>query len=179
MRPEIGPILFEPVTADHYALLRDWLERPHMREWWGDPEEELGYIRDMVAGRDTTRPFLIMLGGEPIGSIQNWYIGDHRNEAWLKDHPWLAEFPASSVGVDISIGEAERLSQGIGSAALNAFVRRLLDEGRETVVIDPGPDNHRAIRAYRKAGFRPVPHLEGRTEGVLIMQYDKNHETST
>ena len=30
----------------------------------------------------------------------------------------------------------------------------------------------RAVRAYAKAGFRPVPHLEGRTGDVLIMQHD-------
>ena len=27
------------------------------------------------------------------------------------------------------------------------------------------------IRAYAKAGFRPVPHLEGRTQDTLIMQH--------
>ena len=32
---EIG---FEPVTAEHYALLDAWLRAPHMRQWWGEPE---------------------------------------------------------------------------------------------------------------------------------------------
>ncbi len=50
---------FMPVQPEHYALLRAWLAEPHMRKWWGDPEVELRFIRDMVEGRDTTRPFLI------------------------------------------------------------------------------------------------------------------------
>ena len=66
-----------------------WLAEPHMQEWWGDPDEELGYIRDMVEGRDTTRPFLIALDGGPVGYIQYWFIGHHQNEQWITDHPWL------------------------------------------------------------------------------------------
>jgi len=30
------------------------------------------------------------------------------------------------------------------------------------------------VRAYMKAGFRPVPHLQGRTGDVLIMHYALN-----
>jgi RimJ/RimL family protein N-acetyltransferase len=167
-----APIGFLPVTAEHYPLLRRWLEEPHMREWWGDPEQELGYIRDMVEGRDTTRPFLITLDGEPVGYIQYWFIGHHQNETWIRDHPWLSELPSDTIGVDLSLGEAERLSQGIGSAALAAFVGRLRAKGYDRIIIDPDPANRRAVRAYMKAGFRPVPHLQGRTGDVLIMQHD-------
>ena len=102
-----------------------------------------------------------------------------RTPTWLGDHPWLAELPPDAVGVDLSIGDAARLSQGIGSAALAAFARRLLTEGHRTIVIDPDPDNARAVRAYAKAGFRPIPHLEGRTGDALIMQYHPNANGTT
>ena len=75
---EIG---FLAVTPDHYPLLAEWLRAPHMQEWWGDPDEELGFIRDMVEGRDTTQPFLFTLDGVPIGYIQAWFIGHHQNES--------------------------------------------------------------------------------------------------
>ncbi|CAK7258573.1 MULTISPECIES: GNAT family N-acetyltransferase [unclassified Shinella] len=171
---------FSPVGEGHYPLLHAWLNRPHMREWWGDPEEELGFIRDMVEGKDTTRPFLIMLDGKPVGYIQYWFLGHHQNEAWTKDNPWLLELPQEAVGVDLSIGEVDRLSTGIGSAALIAFVARLRGLGHETIIIDPDPANARAVRAYEKAGFRPVEKLLGRTgDDVLIMQFDpKANETS-
>ncbi|MET0445505.1 MAG: GNAT family N-acetyltransferase [Pseudorhodoplanes sp.] len=164
-------IAFLPVQPEHYPLLRMWLAKPHMREWWGDPEQELGYIRDMVEGRDTTRPFVITLAGEPVGYIQYWFIGHHQNEQWIKDHPWLIELPADAIGVDLSLGNEQVLSKGIGSAALATFVRMLRDEGHHTIIIDPDPANARAVRAYTKAGFRPVPHLQGRTGDVLIMQH--------
>lgn len=172
MPPDLDRIGFLPVTPEHYPLLRSWLEAPHMREWWGDPEEELGFIRDMVDGRDSTWPFLIALDGEPVGYIQYWFIGHHQNEQWLKDNPWLAELPPETIGVDLSIGDGARLAQGIGSAALTAFVAMLRERGHRTIIIDPDPANVRAVRAYGKAGFVPVPALEGRTgDGVLIMQH--------
>ena len=163
---------FAPVEPAHYALLGGWLAMPHMREWWGDPEEELGFIRDMVEGRDTTRPFMILLDGEPVGYIQYWFIGHHQNEEWIKDNPWLTALPSDAVGVDLSLGDAEKLSQGIGSAALHEFVTRLRIEGHATIIIDPDPANVRAVRAYEKAGFVPIPELLGRSgDDVLIMQH--------
>jgi aminoglycoside 6'-N-acetyltransferase len=173
MPPDPARIGFSPVGEKHYPLLRTWLNAPHMREWWGDPQEELGFIRDMVEGRDTTRPFLILLDGEPVGYIQVWFLGHYRNEDWTKDNPWLLDMPQEAVGVDLSIGDAGRLSAGIGSAALAAFVSRLRGLGHETIIIDPDPANVRAVRAYSKAGFRPVETLLGRTgDDVLIMQFD-------
>jgi aminoglycoside 6'-N-acetyltransferase len=162
---------FRPVIEADYPLLGTWLNAPHVREWWGDPQEELGFIRDMVEGRDTTRPFIIELEGAPAGYIQLWFVGDHQNAEWIALHPWLAELPSDAVGVDLSLGDPARLSQGIGSAALAAFARQVHADGYRTIVIDPDSANARAVRAYAKAGFRPVPHLEGRTGDVLIMQY--------
>jgi RimJ/RimL family protein N-acetyltransferase len=165
---------FKPMTADDLPTIRRWLDSPHMREWWGDPETELGYVHDMIEGRDTTRPFLICLDGEPVGYIQYWFIGHHQNETWIADHPWLAELPSDAVGVDLSIGDPARLSQGIGSGALRAFSESLVRQGHRTVVIDPDPANGRAVRAYEKAGYAAIPALLGKTGDTLIMQYGLN-----
>ena len=179
MRRDPGEISFLPVEPKHFPLLRKWLGEPHMQEWWGEPEEELGFIRDMVEGRDTTRPFLIAVDGMPVGYVQYWFIGHHQNAEWIADHPWLAELPSDTVGVDLSIGDAEQLSQGIGSAALKAFVAQLRRQGHTNIIIDPDPTNARAVRAYTKAGFRPISRLQGRTGDVLIMQHElKVHETT-
>jgi RimJ/RimL family protein N-acetyltransferase len=169
--PSDATIRFDPVTPEHYPLLRRWLALPHWREWWGDPETELGYIVDMVEGRDGSHPFIFSVEGEPAGYIQYWHIGPHQTEEWLRDHPWLAELPKETVGVDLSIGEACNLAKGLGTAVLRAFVAKLRAEGHTHIIIDPDPLNARAVRAYTKAGFVPVPHLAGKTEGVLIMHH--------
>jgi RimJ/RimL family protein N-acetyltransferase len=173
MPSEAPAISFRPVEASDLDLLALWMDMPHWREWWGDPAEELGHIRDMVEGRDTTRPFLFLVDGEPAGYIQYWFIGHHQNEKWVKDNPWLMALPSDAIGVDLSIGEAANLSRGLGSAALTAFAARLRGEGFRTIVIDPDPKNARAVRAYEKAGFRPIPELDRhRQEGVLLMRFD-------
>jgi aminoglycoside 6'-N-acetyltransferase len=165
---------FRPMTADELPLMRRWLRSSHMREWWGEPETELGYIRDMIEGRDTTRPFIFSADGEPLGYIQYWFVSDHQNATWIADHPWLTELPADAVGVDLSIGNADKLAQGVGSGALRAFAQRLVRQGYRTIIIDPDPANRRAVRAYEKAGFRAVSRLLGQTGDTLIMQYESN-----
>ena len=53
----------------------------------------------------------------------------------------------------------DKLVAGIGSAVLRAFAERLVAQGHRTIIIDPDPDNSRAVRAYEKAGFRAIPQL--------------------
>ena len=173
--PAAETIAFAPVTLADLPMLGEWMAQPHWREWWGEPETELGHVRDMVEGRDATcRPFVFSVGGEPAGYIQVWQIGPHQVPDWADDNPWLMELPAEAVGVDLSLADGERLSRGLGAKVLRRFVGMLLAEGHRTIVIDPDPANGRAVAAYRKAGFRPVPQLEGRTPGVLIMQFQQD-----
>jgi aminoglycoside 6'-N-acetyltransferase len=172
--PDTPAISFVPVAPEHLPMIHRWLHAPHIREWWGEPETELGYIVDMVEGRDSTKPYIFYVNGEPTGYIQVWFIGPHQTEEWSKENPWLMKLPSHAVGVDLSIGEESKLSKGIGSAVLRQFVGMLKAEGHTAIIIDPDPENMRAVRAYTKAGFRPVPHLEGSTQGVLIMQHESN-----
>jgi aminoglycoside 6'-N-acetyltransferase len=160
----------------HLPLLEEWMHKPHWREWWGDPSTELGYVVEMIEGRDSTRPFIFSLDSVPAGYIQYWFIGLHQIEEWTKDNPWLMELPSDALGVDLSIGEPENLSKGLGSAVLRQFVDGLYEKGYKNIVIDPDPLNARAVRAYEKAGFKPVPHLKSRKEGVLIMQHEKAND---
>jgi RimJ/RimL family protein N-acetyltransferase len=162
---------FRPMLADDLPLVRRWLSAPHVREWWGEPEEELGYMRDMIDGRDTTRPFIVAYDSRPLGYIQYWFIGHHQNDDWIAEYPWLAELPADAVGVDLSIGDPDKLSCGHGSTVLRRFTERLLAAGHRTIIIDPDPENVRAVRAYEKAGYRAIPRLRGLTGDALIMQY--------
>jgi RimJ/RimL family protein N-acetyltransferase len=169
---------FRAMLVEDLLLMQRWLKMPHVREWWGEPETELGYIRDMIEGRDTTRAFIFLVDGEPTGYIQYWFIGHHQNETWIADHPWLAELPSDAIGVDLTIGEEHLLSRGVGSDVLRLFTERLVADGHRTIIIDPDPTNDRAVRAYEKAGYRAIPRLLGRTGDTLIMQYDLN-ETET
>ncbi|KZM50810.1 GNAT family N-acetyltransferase [Labrenzia sp. OB1] len=163
-------VSFRPVTREDLPILADWMARPHWREWWGEPETELGYIRDMIEGRDTTCPFIFRLEGVDKGYCQVWYVGDQQETEFVEDYPWLKWLPQDAAGVDLALAEERDLSRGLGTEVLRAFVRKLRREGHERIVIDPDPANLRAVKAYRKAGFREIGNLLGRTGDNLLME---------
>lgn len=178
MATETACVAFRPMVAADLPMLADWLRRPHWRAWWGDPETELGYIRDMIEGRDATEPFVIEVDGAPAGYIQRWSIRDARVEPWLTEAPWLTQLPDDAVGVDLSLADGARLGQGLGAAALSAFVARLRAAGEKTIVIDPDPANTRAVRCYKRAGFREIPELLGRTGDSLLMRHHEQEDAA-
>lgn len=73
---------FIPVREKHLSLINSWMALPHWREWWGDPEVELGYIKNMLEGHDPTKPFLFLLDQEPAGYIQYWRVKDAKAPPW-------------------------------------------------------------------------------------------------
>lgn len=167
---EIG---FRSVSFADLPMLGLWMERPHWREWWGDPARELGYVRKMVEGRDSTRPFLILQGDKPVGYIHVWQMADAMVEPWLTEAPWLHLMPQGAVGVDLSLADAETLNQGLGSAALKRFVAMLRDEGCKEIWVDPDTANARAVRAYEKAAFRSVPGVSDVTGACVLMRHQE------
>ncbi|MES0883326.1 GNAT family N-acetyltransferase [Roseibium sp. SCP14] len=171
-------ISFRPVSEKDLPLLSEWLARPHWREWWGDPETELGYIKDMIEGRDTTRPFIFQLNGTDKGYIQVWFVKDQQDSDWIREYPWLELLPRNAVGVDLSLADQDELSKGIGTEVLRAFVRKLRREGYDRILIDPDPENLRAVKAYRKAGFREIADLMGRTGDCLLMEHQDTEGVS-
>jgi aminoglycoside 6'-N-acetyltransferase len=48
----------------------------------------------------------------------------------------------------------------------------LFEEGAPRVIIDPHPNNGRAIRAYEKAGFRSLGERTSQYGRVLLMAID-------
>lgn len=64
------------------------------------------------------------------------------------------------------------LGKGHGSAMLRQFTDALFGEGAPRVIVDPDPANLRAIRAYAKAGFRPIEERDTPFGRVLLMARD-------
>ena len=171
MRADAG-ISFRPVTADDLAMLAEWLGRPHVQEWWGDVETQIGRFRAKLDGRDTTRPFIFEIGGKPAGYAQYSFFDDHKTPDQLAKTPWLDLLPTGSVGIDLFIAERDLLSKGVGSSVVRMMAGMLRAEGHRSILIDPDSTNARAVRAYEKAGFRVMPALVGKTGDFLIMRFE-------
>ena len=140
---------FEPAQRADLPMIARWLEAPHVARWMGDPKDALREIAEHIAGATDATAYILRLDGEPIGYIQSYAVHESEN------HPY-ADQPAGSVGIDLFLADEKRLGRGIGSSAVAAFSEFLFERGAPHLVIDPHPDNPRAIRAYEKASFTEV-----------------------
>ncbi len=143
-----GAFTFAPFREEHVALMRAWLARPHVAEWWDD-RTSIDEIREDYLTPSDVRPFVVYLDDRPIGFIQS-YFAHGAGDGW-----WEFVDDPGVVGIDQFIGEPELIGRGLGTAMISAFVARLFEDPVVTrVQIDPSPDNRRAIRCYEKVGFR-------------------------
>jgi AacA4 family aminoglycoside N(6')-acetyltransferase len=144
------------MTEQDLPLLHDWLQQPHMVEWWGGEAERpktlaetrVRYLPRLLAEERVT-PYIAMLGDEPIGYAQS-YVALGSGDGW-----WEEETDPGVRGIDQSLGRPELLGRGLGTQLVKALVERLFaDPAVSRIQTDPSPENLRAIRCYEKAGFR-------------------------
>jgi aminoglycoside 6'-N-acetyltransferase len=135
---------FRPITSADVPLVKRWIAIPHVRRWWHDPIEQF----ELVSG-DLDHPevaqFIVCTDARPFAYLQCYHL-----TAVNKD---FGSQPDGTRGLDQFIGEADMLERGHGSAFVREFTNRLFATGTPRVVLDPEPENARAIRAYEKAGF--------------------------
>jgi len=137
--------IFRPMATADILLVQRWLALPHVREWWGEPEEQY----TLVSG-DLDEPamdqFIVSASGSPFGYLQCYDL-----TAW---NSGFGPQPQGTRGIDLFIGERDMIERGHGSRFIRQFADGLLASGTPRVITDPDPANARAIRAYEKAGFR-------------------------
>ena len=152
--------VFRPMNAADLPLVRRWLALPHVREWWGNPEEQYA----LVSG-DLDEPamdqFVFSTAGNPFGYLQCYDL-----TAW---NSGFGAQPEGTRGVDLFIGELDMVERGHGSALIRAFVDDRLNNGSPRIVTDPDPANRRAVRAYEKAGFESDRMMDTPDGPALLM----------
>ena len=156
----MAPDAFRPVTTADLPLIQRWLSLPHVREWWGDPQEQYALVSGDL-DEPATDQFIFSAAGSPFGYLQCYDLTE-----------WNTGFgpqPQGTRGIDLFIGELDMIGRGHGSALIRRFVDGRLRKGLARMVTDPDPANARAIRAYEKAGFRGDRLVETPDGTVLLM----------
>jgi len=166
------------MTEQDLPLLHEWLQRPHIVEWWGGEAERpkdlaetrACYLPRVLADQGVT-PYIAMLGDEPVGYAQS-YVALGSGDGW-----WEDETDPGVRGIDQSLAAPELLGRGIGTRLVTALVERLFaDPEVSRIQTDPAPANLRAIRCYEKAGFRRLRTIvtpDGPAEYMVRDRQDK------
>ena len=156
---------FRPMSAADLPMVRQWLERQHVTEWWGDVYKQFELVREDLE-IEAMEQFIVATDRRPFG-----YLQCYNPRVWPDNG--LGTHPDGTRGIDQFIGEPDMIGRGHGSAFIRAFVENLLAAGAPRVLTDPDPANVRAVRAYEKAGFQKV-HLVDTPDGIaLLMVRDK------
>ena len=134
-----APVLMRPMTVDDVPRLAAIQAQRGVAAAGGEPEPEK--LDGKAAGTDECTVFAVEVAGEVVGLIQY-----HEEDDPMYRH----------AGIDIFLSENVH-GQGLGSAAVRTMAEYLIQErGHHRLVIDPAAHNTAAIRAYEKAGFKPV-----------------------
>lgn len=156
------------MSIDDVALLVRWDDDPDVAaalggrgaEWYDWPVElarDVPWRELLIAEED----------GRPIGFVQ---LIDARQE---ESHYW-GEVDAGTWAIDIWIGSPDDRGRGLGTAAMEAALRRVVGRHRaDTVVIDPSVDNRRAIAFSERLGFEPVGVRAFGDDECLVMRLSR------
>lgn len=155
-------ISFEKAMLPHQQRVLSWLDKPHVRTFWDNSEAHRADIDIFMQGRKIPSPYFDGIFDYWIGAKNNQpfcmmmsnkvCIDDNVPDIWKKN----LSVSGHTVGLDFMIGEEAFLGKGLAHIAINAFISFYLlniDTKADTFFIDPDKNNHRALRAYEKAGF--------------------------
>jgi aminoglycoside 6'-N-acetyltransferase len=132
-------VVLRPLVAGDVPRLVEIGRQPEVARWWSSITSD--ELTAKAEGRDDAVGLAVLLDGDVVGMIQ--YAE--------QDDP---EF--RSAGIDIFLSR-EVHGRGLGPDAVCTLARWLVRErGHHRVTIDPAVENAAAVRAYEKAGFRPV-----------------------
>ncbi|HEY7669043.1 MAG TPA: GNAT family N-acetyltransferase [Hyphomicrobium sp.] len=136
-----------PATRADWDLIRGWLGRRDIQEWWGpiaatEAEVNLALSSEHALCR------IIEADGAPVGYA-------HAVDATLWGDELPQDLEPGTWDLDLFIASEEHRGKGVGQAALALLKEEVFASTLAVAVcVFPSVKNERAVRAYEKAGFR-------------------------
>lgn len=148
-------------TSFDYSLISKWLSDPEVLFYYEGRDNAFSIDRikekysPRILGKESVTPCIIELNENPIGYVQYYYESEKKDlEIENYDNPY---------GIDLFIGETEYQNQGIGTKAIKLLTKYLFEvKSVDVILIDPQTWNKRAIKCYKRCGFKAIKILEKR-----------------
>ncbi len=181
MKPSLSEQLsFQRLEEADLELLHRWYNLPHVLQWYTfrpySYEEVAAKMLPRIRGEAPTDPYLILYRKQPIGYIQTYRVADH------PDYNRYVEADEHTAGLDLFIGEAAYLHQGLGAEILGVFLQQVVfrQPWAEACIVGPEPGNRAAIRAYEKAGFAywKSVHIPGEAQPEWLMRVSRGGQVT-
>jgi aminoglycoside 6'-N-acetyltransferase len=143
--------------VDDLALVRRWLQEPHVARWWPPDEsadEELEQYRQRLTGEvDDGTHLLIVIerGRAPVGWCQWYRWDDTPDEARV-----IAALPGEC-GFDYAIGDPTAIGRGLGTTLNATLVHEIRDHQPGCgLIVAPEAANTVSRRVLKRNGFALV-----------------------
>ncbi len=157
---------FVKATLAHKSAVLQWLQEPHVREFWDTSQEHQEDIIIFMQGRKRPTPYfegifdywIGLIDDAPYCLIMTSEILPNTDD--LPEH-WQEHLSTTgkTYTIDFMIGSKEHLGKGLAAPSLDAFTQFFhdtIDNAADTFFIDPAAYNTKAIHVYTKGGFKQV-----------------------
>ncbi len=140
-------VALRPATRADWELIRGWLVRPDIQEWWGPVSATEAEV-NMALGSQHALCRIIEADGRPVGYA-------HAVDATLWGDDLPQDLAPGTWDLDLFIASEEHRDKGVGQTALALLKEEVFSTTLAVAVcVFPSVKNERAVRAYEKAGFR-------------------------
>ena len=144
---ERSAVRLRPARRADWDLIRGWLARPDIQDWWGPLSATEAEV-NLALGSGHALCRIIEADGDPVGYA-------HAVDATLWGENLPQDLEAGTWDLDLFIASEEHRGKGVGQAALALLKSEVFATTLAVAVcVFPSVRNERAVRAYEKAGFR-------------------------
>ncbi|WP_338752718.1 GNAT family N-acetyltransferase [Bacillus sp. FJAT-52991] len=158
---------------DKYFLVK-WLSDLTVLEFYEgrDNPFDLDKVNEVFyVSKDDTVKCIVEYEDNEIGYIQYYQLDDETK----KEYGYLDD---NIYGIDQFIGEVKYWNKGFGTLLVTSMVKYLIEHKQaDRVVMDPQMKNTRALKCYKKCGFKKIRTLpkhelhEGEYQDCWLIEY--------
>lgn len=149
---EKDDLLIRLMNHNDFDVMVKWLNDQKVLEFYEESPSNFEKVKEKygprIEGSHYVTPCIVEYKNQSIGYIQFYEI----QEAELKNYGFNSN--QNIYGIDQFIGETKLWGKGIGTSMILLMLNYLRSKGASRVVLEVKKNNIRAIKSYKKCGFK-------------------------